>query len=74
MPTPTTPTKEQLAAAFADADSILALEGMVKPSGFEQLQQAVINGELTIDQAVAQVVAEAKALAAATPSPKGPAS
>ena len=69
----TTPTKEQLTAAFEQADAILALEGMVKPADFEQVQQAVINGELTFDQAVAQVVAEAKALAAAKPAPKGPA-
>jgi hypothetical protein len=67
------PNKAQLKAALEQADAILALEGMVKPAGFEVLQQAVINGELTFDQAVAQVVAEAKALAAATPAAKGPA-
>jgi len=71
---PTTPTKDQLVAAFEQADAILALEGMVKPSDFEQVQQAVINGELTFDQAVAQVVAEVKASAAATPAARGPAS
>jgi hypothetical protein len=57
----TTPTKEQLTATFEDADSILALEGMVKPASADRYQQAVINGEMSFDEAIAAITADAKA-------------
>jgi hypothetical protein len=61
-------TQADLQAAFEQADAVLALEGMTRPEGFEQIQQAVIEGKLTFGEAVARVVAEARAeVAAASP-------
>ena len=51
---------ERLEAAFAQASAILALEHMVPPEGHAQLVQDVIDGKLTTDEAIAQVLAEAR--------------
>jgi hypothetical protein len=56
---------EQLEAAFAQASAILALEHMVPPEGHAQLVQDVIDGKLSTDEAIAQVLAEARRAAAA---------
>ena len=55
-----TTTTEQRAAAFRDSKAILALEHMVEPVGYAPLRQDVIDGRLSIPEAIARVVAQAK--------------
>ena len=49
------------AAAFERADAIVALEGFVPDDGYRAIQRRVIAGELTSDQAVQLVIAQAQA-------------
>lgn len=49
--------------AFQHADTILALEGFVKTPEMARVQQAVIDGHLTFDQAVKAAIDHAKAKA-----------
>ena len=49
-----------IAAAFQRADAIVALEGFVPDDGYKAIQRRVIAGELTSDQAVQLVIAQAK--------------
>lgn len=55
-----TTTTEQRAAAFRDSKAILALEHMVEPAGYALLRQDVIDGRLSIPEAIARIVAQAK--------------
>ena len=55
-----TTTTEQRAAAFRNSKAILALEHMVEPAGYALLRQDVIDGRLSIPEAVARIVAQAK--------------
>ena len=58
------PTKHDPAAtaeAFEHANAILALEGFEPDAEDKELQRWVISGELTSDQAVQLIVAEAQA-------------
>ena len=50
-----------IAAAFERADAIVALEGFVPDNNYRAIQRRVIAGELTSDQAVHLVVAQAQA-------------
>lgn len=50
-----------IASAFERADAIVALEGFVPDDGYRAIQRRVIAGELTSDQAVALVIAQAQA-------------
>lgn len=61
-------TPEQRAAAFQSSQAILALENMVEPADFAELRQAVIDGTLTFDEAVIQLVAQAKSRNGASPA------
>jgi hypothetical protein len=49
------------AAAFERADAIVALEGFVPDDNYRAIQRRVIAGELTSDQAVQLVIAQAQA-------------
>ena len=49
------------AAAFERADAIVALEGFVPDDGYRAIQRRVIAGEMTSDQAVQLVIAQAQA-------------
>jgi len=53
-------TTEQRAAAFRDSKAILALEHMVEPAGYAKLRQEVIDGKLSIPDAIARLVDDAK--------------
>lgn len=59
-------TREQREAAFRESKAILALESMAAPADYAKLRQEVIDGKLTIPDAVAQLLAKAKKLS--TPS------
>lgn len=61
-------TPEQRAAAFQSSEAILALENMVEPEGFAELRKAVIDGTMSFDEAVAQLVAQAKSRNGASPA------
>ena len=50
-----------VAAAFERADAIVALEGFVPEEKYRAIQRRVIAGELTSDQAVQLVIAQAQA-------------
>ena len=50
-----------IAAAFERADGIVALEGFVPDDNYKAIQRRVIAGELTSDQAVQLVIAQAQA-------------
>ena len=50
-----------IAAAFERADAIVALEGFVPDDNYRAIQRRVIAGELTSDQAVQLVIAQAQA-------------
>ena len=50
-----------IAAAFLRADAIVALEGFVPDDNYRAIQRRVIAGELTSDQAVQLVIAQAQA-------------
>lgn len=52
---------EAIAAAFERADAIVALEGFVPNDAYRSIQRRVIAGELTSDQAVQLVIAQAQA-------------
>ena len=58
-----------ITAAFQRAEAIVALEGFVPDDNYRAIQRRVIAGELTSDQAVQLVIAQAhaadRALAAA---------
>ena len=58
-----------IAAAFERADAVVALEGFVPDDNYRAIQRRVVAGELTSDQAVQLVIAQAqdadRALAAA---------
>jgi hypothetical protein len=64
-----TTTPEQRAAAFRDSKAILALEHMLEPAGYATLRQQVIDGTLSIAEAVERVVSEAKRNAAGDAAP-----
>jgi Antitoxin VbhA len=53
------------AAAFERADAIVALEGFVPDDNYKAIQCRVIAGELTSDQAVQLVIAQAQVAARA---------
>ena len=53
-------TRDQRETAFRDAGAILALEGMVEPEGYAQLRQDVIDGTLSLDEAVVEVIEQSK--------------
>lgn len=53
-------TSAERRTAFEHADAILALEGFVKTPEVALLQQTVIDGHLTFDQAVKAMIAKAK--------------
>jgi hypothetical protein len=50
-----------IAAAFERADAIVALAGFVPDDGYKAIQRRVVEGELTSDQAVRLVIAQARA-------------
>ena len=50
-----------IAAAFERADAIVALEGFVPDDWYRAIQRRVIAGELTSDQAVQLITAQAQA-------------
>ena len=50
-----------IAAAFERADAIVALEGFVPDDNYRAIQRRVIAGELTSDEAVQLVIAQAQA-------------
>ena len=50
-----------IAAAFERADAIVALDGFVSDDNYRAIQRRVIAGELTSDQAVQLVIAQAQA-------------
>jgi hypothetical protein len=50
-----------IAAAFEQADAIVALEGFVPDVGYRAIQRCVIAGELTPDQAVQLFIEQAQA-------------
>lgn len=54
-------TREQREEAFRTSQAILALENMTEPADFAELRQEVIDGKLSFAEAVARLVAEAKA-------------
>ena len=56
-----TTTPQQRAEAFRESKAILALEHMVEPLGYAKTRQEVIDGTLSIPQAIARLVAQAKA-------------
>ena len=49
-----------VAAAFERADAIVALEGFVPDDNYKAIQRRVIAGELTSDQAVQLIIAQAQ--------------
>jgi hypothetical protein len=51
----------RIEAAFRRADAIVELEGFVPDERYRALQRRVIAGELTADQAVQLVIAQAQA-------------
>ena len=53
-----------VAAAFERAGAIVALEGFVPDGDYRAIQRRVIAGELTPDQALQLIVAQAQAQAA----------
>jgi hypothetical protein len=53
-------TSEERKIALARADAILALEGFVKTPDLTRLQQAVIDGRVTFDQAVRSIIESVK--------------
>ena len=50
-----------IAAAFERADAIVALEGFVPDDNYRAIQRRVIAGELTSDESVQLVIAQAQA-------------
>ena len=50
-----------IANAFERADAIIVLEGFVPDHNYRAIQRRVIAGELTSDQAVQLVIAQAQA-------------
>jgi hypothetical protein len=52
-------TREQREAAFRESKAILALENMTEPAEYAKLRQDVIDGKLSIPDAVAQLLAKA---------------
>jgi hypothetical protein len=63
-------TRAQRAAAFEESKAILALENMIAPADYAQLRQYVIDGHLTIEQAIEQILAKATTKAIATNAQK----
>ena len=64
MRTPMNPSNRDpaaIAAAFERADAIVALEGFVPDDNYRAIQRRVIAGELTSDEAVQLVIAQAQA-------------
>ena len=64
MRSPMNPSKRDpaaIAAAFERADAIVALEGFVPDDNYRAIQRRVIAGELSSDQAVQLVIAQAQA-------------
>lgn len=51
------PTASELNAAFFDANASLALEGLTLSPSVLAIQQSVIDGEFTFDQAIQAIVA-----------------
>jgi hypothetical protein len=64
MTTPTTSTtattRAQRATAFEESRAILNLESMVEPAGYAQIRQRVIDGTLSIPDAIADLVQQLK--------------
>jgi hypothetical protein len=64
MTTPMTPattaTRAQRAAAFEESKAILALESMIEPAGYAQIRHRVIDGTLTIPDAIEHLVQQLK--------------
>jgi hypothetical protein len=58
--TSTPTTRAQRAAAFKESKAILALESMIEPAGYAQIRQRVIEGTLTIPDAIEQLVQQLK--------------
>ena len=58
-------TREERQHAFERADAIMALEGFTKTPEVAKLQEAVISGRTTFDQAVKAVLADAQKKGAA---------
>lgn len=61
MNTTSKSTPAERRQAFAEADAIMALEGFQKTPEMARLQEDVIQGRVTFDQAVQAAVAQAKA-------------
>jgi hypothetical protein len=60
-PTPAPPTtRVQRAAAFKESQAILALESMIEPAGYAQIRQRVIDGTLSIPDAIEHLVQQLK--------------
>jgi hypothetical protein len=53
-------TSDERRRAFERADAIMALEGLEKPADVAALQEAVIAGRMTFDQAVQVAIDQAK--------------
>jgi hypothetical protein len=62
-------TREQREAAFSESKAILALENMTAPADYAKLRQDVIDGKLSIPDAVAQLVAQARKRSRSSSSP-----
>jgi hypothetical protein len=58
---PSNRDRAAIAAAFERADAIVALAGFVPDDGYRAIQRRVVAGELTSDQAVQLVIAQAQA-------------
>ncbi|MBW8832651.1 MAG: hypothetical protein JF606_25285 [Burkholderiales bacterium] len=63
----TTPAERQ--AALDESKAILALENMVEPAGHAQLRKDIVDGMLSIPDAVQKILEEAKARRDASSAP-----
>jgi hypothetical protein len=60
MQNTTHPSPSELNAAFFEANASLALEGLTLSPSVLAIQQAVIDGEFTFDQAIQAIVASVR--------------
>lgn len=61
MSTTSKSTPAERRQAFVEADAIMALEGFQKTPEMAKLQEDVVQGRVSFDQAVQAAVAKAKA-------------
>ena len=59
----------ELQAALDESKAILALENMVEPQGHAQLRKDIVDGKLSIPDAVQKILEEAKAQRDASSAP-----